>query len=157
VQHGRPLPPLQTSSLFFLFNPHALGGGCFWGTPERTLDGSRGRIVVKSHPVSDFCMLKDMSQKRIASPALESYVDESIRKSAEAGYHPTTFIGMRNRHQTLEAMEKLVKSGELQSGFRRLKQLGLAAEWSVEAIILKFPDEFTRDAVECARWRLEQI
>jgi hypothetical protein len=98
-----------------------------------------------------------MPQKRTASLALEAYVDESIRMSAGAGYHPTTFIGMRNRHHTLEAMEKLVKSGDIQSGFKRLKQLGLAAEWSVEAIILKFPDEFSRDALECARWRLEQI
>lgn len=92
-----------------------------------------------------------------ASAALESFVDESIQLAKNAGYNPTVFIGMRARHKTLEAMERIVKSGDIQSGFKRLKELGLADEWSVEAGILKFASEFSRDAVECARWRLKQI
>lgn len=98
-----------------------------------------------------------MSEKKATSLDLESYVDESIRRSIKAGYNPTIFVRMRHDHGTIEAMERLVKSGEIQSGFKRLRQLGLADDWSVEAIILKYQDEFSREAAECARWRLDQI
>ena len=60
-----------------------------------------------------------------ASPALEAFIDETIRLSRQHGYHPTAFIGMRHRQKTLEAISRLVVSGEIQSGFRRLKDLGL--------------------------------
>jgi len=62
---------------------------------------------------------------------------------------------MRRDHGTLEAIERLVQSGDIQSGFKRLKQLDLL-RWTVEAAILKFPSEFTRNARDCAQWRLEQ-
>jgi hypothetical protein len=55
---------------------------------------------------------------------------------------------MRMRHGTIAAIEKLVQSGEIQSGFKRLKDLGLL-EWSIEAAVIRFPDRFTpvaRDA-----------
>lgn len=102
-------------------------------------------------------MLRSMGQIRTASLELEACVDESIERSKKAGYYPTTFILMRKRHATVPAMTQLVESGDIQSGFKRLKQLGLAEKWSIEAIILKFPHEFTAPAVECARWRLEHI
>ena len=34
-----------------------------------------------------------------ASPALEAFIDETIRLSRQHGYHPTAFIGMRHRHR----------------------------------------------------------
>jgi hypothetical protein len=46
-------------------------------------------------------------------------------------------------------------SGEIQSGFKRLRQLGLL-EWSIEAAVTKFPDEFPRQIREAAEWRLQQ-
>ena len=52
-------------------------------------------------------------------------------------------------------MKHLVVSSEIQSGFKRLKELG-HLELSVEAAILKFPDEFTSEERDAARWRLEQ-
>jgi hypothetical protein len=69
---------------------------------------------------------------------LEAWVDESIERSQSRGYHPSVFISMRKRHGTVAAMEQLVGSGEIQSGFIRLKKLDMAKEWSVEAGILKF-------------------
>jgi hypothetical protein len=89
----------------------------------------------------------------MATDDLEAFIDESIRRSIRAGYHPTIFIGMRARHGTVEAITKLVQSGEIQSGFEKLRQLGML-EWSIEAAILKFPGRFTPTARECAQFRL---
>jgi hypothetical protein len=74
------------------------------------------------------------------SDPLEAWVDESIKQCAKAGYNPTIFIRMRHQHKTVPAMEQLVESGVIQSGFTRMKKLGMAKGWSVEAGILKFPD-----------------
>ena len=89
----------------------------------------------------------------MASIGLESFIDESIRRSAQRGYHPTDFIRMRTQYKTVPAIERLVKSGDVQSGFKKLKQLNML-EWSIEAAVLKFPDEFTDQAKECAAFRL---
>ena len=91
-----------------------------------------------------------------ASPALEAFTDELIRLGAERGYHPTIFIDMRQRYGTLQAMKRLVQKGDVQSGFRRLVELGLQ-EHSVEAAVLKFRSEFKAPDIECAEWRLRQL
>lgn len=98
-----------------------------------------------------------MKALRTASPELEAFNDEAIEIAIANGYNPTIFKGMRARYGTLEAMERIVQNGEIQSGFKRLKALGLAEKWSVEAGILKFASKFSRNAVECARWRLRQL
>jgi hypothetical protein len=84
---------------------------------------------------------------------LEKFIDESIRLSLSRGYPPTTFQRMRRDYGTVEAIERLVKSGEIQSGFKKLLHLGLS-EWSIEAAVLKFPDRFSKDAIQCAEFRL---
>lgn len=89
------------------------------------------------------------------SVELENFIDELIRRAGEKGYRPTIFIGKRAELGTVEAIKKLVISGDIQSGFRRLYEIGLL-EWSIEAAILEFPDEFTQDEQRAARWRLEQ-
>jgi hypothetical protein len=43
-----------------------------------------------------------------------------------------------------------------QSGFKRLHKLGLI-EWTIESAVVKFPAEFSRDAQQCAEWRLERV
>ena len=86
---------------------------------------------------------------------LENFINESIARSKQRDYNPFIFVQMRERHGTVEAMKKLVVSGEVQSGFRRLKELNML-ELSIEAAILKFPDEFTSEEQDAARWRLEQ-
>jgi hypothetical protein len=92
-----------------------------------------------------------------ASDPLEAWVDESIRRSQQAGYDPIVFIRMRQDHATVRAMERLMQSGQIQSGLIRLRDLGMAEEWSVEAGILRFPERFTPAAREAARWRLDHI
>lgn len=88
--------------------------------------------------------------------ALETFIDESIRVSSKNGYHPTEFIRMRQRHGTKGAISRLVRSGEIQTGFNRLFKLGLI-DWTIESAVLKFPHAFTKEDIECARFRLEQV
>jgi len=49
-----------------------------------------------------------MGAKRVASAALESFIDKAIELSKERGYNPTVFKGMRRQYGTIEAIEKLV-------------------------------------------------
>ena len=90
-----------------------------------------------------------------ASPGLEAFIDESIRVSQEHGYNPTAFVGMRHRHGTVDAISRLVTSGDLQTGFKRMRALGLL-KWTLEGAVMQFPDEFPRPVREAAEWRLAQ-
>ena len=87
---------------------------------------------------------------------LEAFIDEGITKGRIAGYIPSEFIAMRVRYQTVPAIERLLKAGAVQSGFRRLQSLGLL-DWSIEAAVQKFPDQFSREAQEAAAFRLDNI
>jgi hypothetical protein len=88
-----------------------------------------------------------------ASKELEAFIDEALCQCVRAGYHPTVFRRLRDQHGLVEAIEKLVRSGEIQSGFRRLKTLNIL-EWSIEEAVIRFSDEFTPIAQECAEFRL---
>ncbi len=95
-----------------------------------------------------------MRSLRMDDP-LEAFVHEGIRRSGERGYHPTTFEAMLDRHTTEVAISKLVETGEIQSGFRRLQQLRML-EWSMEAAVIYFHDRFARNTRESAEWRLRR-
>ncbi len=86
---------------------------------------------------------------------LDVFIDETIRRAVAKGYHPTVFVGMRERWGTKDAIKRLVASGEIQSGFRRLKDLNML-EWSIEAAVLKFPSHFDKNIREAAQFRLDQ-
>lgn len=90
------------------------------------------------------------------SVELEEFIDVSIEQSEKKGYIPKVFISMRSRYGTVEAIKRLVSSKGIQKGFRRLKELGLL-DLSIEAAVLKFPDEFTHEEWASAKWRLEQV
>jgi hypothetical protein len=77
-------------------------------------------------------------------------------RSKEQGYNPTIFIGIRHQYGTLVAIERLVQSGDIQSRFKRLNQLSLS-DWTIESAVTKFPTEFSRNAQQCAEWRLRQV
>lgn len=94
--------------------------------------------------------------RRTASPALEAFIDEGIKLSIERDYHPTIFVGMRRDYGTIDAIERLVQTGDIQSGFKRLHQLNLL-DWTIEAAIMRFPSEFSNNARQCAEWRLQQV
>lgn len=90
----------------------------------------------------------------MASIDLETFIDDSIRISKVHGYVPTAFIGMRSRHGTIDAISRLVISGDIQSGFRRMITLGLI-DYTLEAAVEKSPSEFTKNERECAAFRLK--
>ena len=87
---------------------------------------------------------------------LESFIDETIRQAASKHYTPTTFMQMRSRWGTAEAMRRLVVSGDIQSGFTRLVDLDLV-DYSIEAAVLQFPSYFDKDVIASAKWRLKQL
>jgi hypothetical protein len=92
----------------------------------------------------------------MATIELEAFIDETIAVSAQKAYYPTTFIGMRQRHGTVDAISRLVISGDVQSGFSKLNRLGLL-DYTIEAAVLKFPTEFSKQAQECAAFRLRMV
>jgi hypothetical protein len=85
---------------------------------------------------------------------LDQFVDELIRRAAAHRYVPTTFIRMRADYGTVSAIRKLVETSEPQSGFRRLKELGML-DWSLESAVLAFPCQFTAKTIKFARARLD--
>jgi hypothetical protein len=66
------------------------------------------------------------------------------------------YIRMRGQHGTAPAIERLVVSGEVQSGFRRLQRLDML-DWSMEAAVGSFPNRLTQTARECAAFRLANV
>lgn len=94
----------------------------------------------------------DVMDAKRASPELEAFIDEG---TIERGYHPAVFIGMRHKSGTIDAIERLVQSPEIQTGFNRLHQLNLL-DWTIEAAVIRFPSEFSNNAQQCAEWRLQQ-
>jgi hypothetical protein len=97
-------------------------------------------------------------QERAAlEAALEVRIDESIRKSRAAGYPPSRFIQMRDNLGTIPTMKRLVRDGEIHSGFKKLNELGMIEE-TIEAIMVReFPSLFTSEELEAASFRLAQV
>ncbi len=92
---------------------------------------------------------------KVASQALESFIDQTIQRARAQGYVPTKFINMRDKMRTIPAISQLVSSGDVQSGFKRLYALGLL-DWTIEAAVEKFPNEFSKSDRECSAFRLSQ-
>ena len=90
------------------------------------------------------------------SVELEKFIDELIEQSVKKGYVPQIFIDMRRQHGTVEAIKRLVTSKNIQEGLKRLGELDLL-DLSVEAAVLRFPEEFTPEEQEAAKWRLGQV
>ena len=62
---------------------------------------------------------------------------------------------MLERYGHVEALRRLVESGDLQSGFRALRDANLLHE-SFEQLVVSYGIElFERRTVEAAQWRLE--
>ena len=87
------------------------------------------------------------------SDELEAFIDESLRRSLKKEYPASVFRRMRQQYGTVEAIERLVKDGDIQSGFKALVKLGMR-DWTIEAAVLKFPGRFSKSARDCAEFRL---
>jgi hypothetical protein len=93
---------------------------------------------------------------------LEQSFDAKIRAALpechRLGYHPHDFEGMLANSTAVKLAERLVKSGELQTGLKKLAQLD-RLDLSVESIMLEpeFEALFKSSVRDAARWRLEQV
>ena len=84
-------------------------------------------------------------------------VRTAIGKCYEIGYVPTRFEKVIERDHPVEVAKKLVISGDLQYGIRKLVSMG-RPELTVEAIMLqeRFSPLFDPKELEAAKWRLEE-
>lgn len=73
-------------------------------------------------------------------------------------YHPTRFEQMLQSSDAVTLAKKLVASGELQDGLKKLKGMG-RLDLSMEEIMLepKFAPLFAKQELDAARWRLSQL
>ena len=83
---------------------------------------------------------------------------ETCRKSAKLGYYPSDFDGMLDRVGGVSVARKLVASGEIQSGLKRLKKLK-RLDLSMEHLMLdeRFRGLFKDPELEAAEWRLKHV
>ena len=56
---------------------------------------------------------------------------------------------------TKRAIEQLVISGDIQSGFKKMSGLNML-EWTLETGVVRFKELFSKDHVAAAEWRLKQ-
>ena len=85
--------------------------------------------------------------------ALYAYEEQQSRAKGRT-FRANRTRQMLERHGALHAAERMVLSRKPSTGFEVLEDAGLQ-ELSFEAIIARFPDEFSHEAVEAARARLE--
>jgi len=83
--------------------------------------------------------------------------ERAIDECRLLGYTPTAWVSMLRQVGAAEAARRLLVSGDLQSGFSRLIELGrpdLTVEWA--ALGDRWAPLFSERHREAARWRLQQ-
>ena len=90
--------------------------------------------------------------------AFEEDIRVSIRESRKLGYNPARFIQMLQDSDAVSLAKRLVVSGELQDGFKKMKALG-RLDLTMENLMLnpKYSELFTKQELAAAKWRLEQV
>lgn len=89
---------------------------------------------------------------------LEEFIDRLTERADVKVYIPKLFTDTRYRYGTVQAIKMLISSREIRKYdlIWRLRELNLL-DLSVEAAVLKFPENFTFEEQKTARWRLKQI
>jgi hypothetical protein len=92
------------------------------------------------------------------SERFDQRLRESVRLAIELGYNPTVFTSMLERHGAVQTAKRLIAAGELQSGIKRLAELG-RLDITMEQIMLEpeFAPLFAEGELAAARWRLDQL
>lgn len=87
-----------------------------------------------------------------------SKLRDAIHECHKLGYHPTRFEQMLDTLGGASLAKKLVISGELQDGLKKLAKLG-RLDLSMEAIMqeVRFASLFSKLEIEAAQWRLAQV
>jgi len=91
------------------------------------------------------------------SDLFSARVWSAIEECRGLGYNPSDFVGMLERSDAVSLAERLVTSGDIQSGLKRLVGLG-HPELSIESIMLEpeFSALFQQQVLAAAQWRLGQ-
>lgn len=91
----------------------------------------------------------------MATPELIAAVERAIETYEEViGEYASRTRPMLDRYGYVETLSRIVQSPDLQSGFRALRdsdQLNV----TFEAVVVDFANEFDRQIVAAAQWRLE--
>jgi hypothetical protein len=88
----------------------------------------------------------------------EKCVRRSIAISKDKGGHPTRIAQMVDRYGAVGAAKRLVEKGDIQQGLRDAIAAGLR-DTVIESLMLelRFEPLFTKQELDAARWRLEQV
>jgi hypothetical protein len=104
----------------------------------------------------------DVNEKTVSLEELKQRFEARLRETLPLcqrfGYYPTRFVEMLNTFgDVAELATRLVSSGELQTGLKRLAKEG-HLELSLEHIMLEpqFKSLFDATVLEAARWRRDQ-
>ena len=88
--------------------------------------------------------------------------EKRLRDDAEEaviiGYYPARFLQMLDNYPADEVARKLIASGDLQEGLKRLKRedrLDLALETVMQE--KEFRRLFSEEEIKAAEWRLQQL
>lgn len=91
----------------------------------------------------------------MASQALINEVERTVAVYEDIiGRTPSRTWQMIESHGHIEALSRLVGSGDLQSGFKKLRDAN-KLDCSFEAVIVRFAGEFRDDVVAAAQFRLD--
>jgi len=92
------------------------------------------------------------------SDAFEARIRAALIECHRLGYHPSDFEAMLSHSNAVVVASKLVSSGDIQTGLKRLAKLG-RLDLSVESIMLEpqFETLFSSKLRESARWRLTSV
>ncbi len=91
----------------------------------------------------------------MSEQALLQKIEVIINLYEEAiGGFATRTRQMIEREGAVNALSKLAISADLQHGFKVLRDRDMLNQ-TFEALIVKYPDQFSRDVVEAAQWRLD--
>lgn len=103
-------------------------------------------------------MRMKMSDKSSLGKEFAGEVEAAIQECMSLGYTPTTFLQMKARWGAVAAAKKLVVSGDIQTGFKRLKAMG-RIDLSLEYLMKKekYHTLFTQGEREAAEWRLSNL
>jgi hypothetical protein len=85
-------------------------------------------------------------------------VQEALAEARDLRYYPTRFEQMLAELGAVNLAKKLVISGELQDGLKKMSKLG-RKDLTIEAMVLepRFATLFTKDEKQAAQWRLSQV
>ena len=91
------------------------------------------------------------------SDLFEGRVRSAVQQCRAIGYHPNDFAAMLENSDAVSLAKRLVTSGDIQSGLKRLVSLG-HPDLSVESIMLEpdFAALFDSQILAAAKWRLDQ-